>query len=187
MSLKPSDPFSHSCSVIGAWWEVDLGEGVAVSRVTIRNRINCCWDRLSNSVVSLRNHQGTTLKTYRIGDATNIPVFDINFAGINGVLITKAPTPALTNAPTGIPTFDATLVWRVRVQLEGTNALHMSEVQVYDTSGVNRALNKPATQSSTATGHSWGPDPASKAVNGALNDFSHTNEDAGKYYTLKSK
>jgi hypothetical protein len=52
----------------------------------------------------------------------------------------------------------------------------MREVQVFDTSGVNIALNKSATQSSTDTGHSWF---ASKAVNGNLNDFSHTDNDAG--------
>ena len=65
----------------------------------------------------------------------------------------------------------------VRVQLVGTHHLNMREVQVLDTSGVNRALNKPATQSST-----HGSDPASKAVNGNLNDFSHTNYDAGMYH-----
>ena len=42
-------------------------------------------------------------------------------------------------------------IHNVRVQLMGTNYLHMREVQVFDTSGVNRALNKLATQSS-----SWG-------------------------------
>ena len=89
------------------WWEVDLGEGVAVSRVVIYNRndgdaahASDVSRRLSNSDVSLINYQGNTLKTYRIGDATNVPVFDINFAGINGVLITKAPTPAPITAPT---------------------------------------------------------------------------------------
>ena len=73
-----------------------------MSRVKIYNRIDCCAERLSNSVVSLRNHQGNTLKTFRIGDATNVPVFDINFqfAGNNGVLITKAPMPAPIKAPT---------------------------------------------------------------------------------------
>ena len=50
---------------------------------------------------------------------------------------------------------------------------------MFGTSGVNRALNKPATQSSTYIEHSWGSDPASNAVNGNLNDFSHTNNDAG--------
>ena len=141
---------------------MDLREGVAVSRVTIHN---CnILERLSNSVVSLVNYKGNTLKAFRIGNATDVPLFDINFVGDSGVL------------------FDPNLVWRVRVQLEGTIFLHMSEVQVYDTSGVNRALNNPATQSSTYTGHNWGPDPASKAVNGVLNDFSCTNDDAGMYH-----
>jgi hypothetical protein len=70
------------------------------------------------------------------------------------------------------------------VQLEGTNYLNMREVQVFDTSGVNRALNKLATQSSTTTPG----DEASKAVNGNLNDNSHTNNDAGMYHEkTKSK
>ena len=78
----------------GAWWEVDLGEGIDVARVTIFNRndgdaghASEMTSRLSNSVVALLNHEGITLKTYRIGDATNIPVFDINFVGESGVLI----------------------------------------------------------------------------------------------------
>jgi hypothetical protein len=72
---------------VGAWWEVDLGEGVTVSRVVIYNRndgdashVTEASGRLSNSVVSLLNYQGNTLKAYRIGDATNTPVFDISVA-----------------------------------------------------------------------------------------------------------
>jgi hypothetical protein len=77
---------------------------------------------------------------------------------------------------TASPSEIAVLVHKVRVQLEGRNYLHMREVQVYDTSGVNRALNKSASQSSTYTSSG---DEASKAVNGNLNDWSHTNNDAG--------
>ena len=69
------------------------------------------------------------------------------------------------------------------MQLEGTNFLHLREVQVFDQNGVNRALNKLATQSSTAPG-----DEASKAVNGIItfdgHDWSHTNYDAGMYHEL---
>ena len=61
------------------------------------------------------------------------------------------------------------------MQLDCTNYLHMREVKVYDASG-NCALNKLATQSSTY----W--DPASKAVNGDHNDWSHTNNEAGMYH-----
>jgi hypothetical protein len=81
-------------------------------------------------------------------------------------------------------TFDDTLVWRVRVQVNGINFLHMREVQVFDMNGVNRALNKPANQSSTYTLHDWGSDPASKAVNGNLTDFSCTNFDEGTYHEV---
>ncbi len=49
-------------------------------------------NRLSNSVVSLLNYQGTTLKTYRIGYARDTNVFDVNFAGESGVLITNPLT-----------------------------------------------------------------------------------------------
>ena len=68
------------------------------------------------------------------------------------------------------------------MQLLGTNILNMREVQVFDTSGVNRALNKPATQSSTYILHSDGSSPASMAVNGNLGDFSHTYSEAGMYH-----
>jgi hypothetical protein len=88
----------------GAWWEVDLGEDVLVARVIIYNRIDSNNDTtghasevsscLSNSVVSLRNLQGYTLKAYEIGDATNIPVFNIRFDSYLGQ--TPGPTPSPT-------------------------------------------------------------------------------------------
>ena len=68
---------SHSCSYLGAWWEVDLGQDVAVSKVVIYNRIDCCRERLSNSKVSLLNYQGTILKSYTIVDATGIDMFSL--------------------------------------------------------------------------------------------------------------
>ena len=71
-----------------------MGEGVVVSRVKIFNRKNgdaahaaLVSSRLSNSRVSLLNYQGTSLKSYRIGDATNISMFDISFTGNDGTLI----------------------------------------------------------------------------------------------------
>ncbi len=64
---------------------------------------------------------------------------------------------------------------KLRVQLEGTDNIALKEVQVFDKNGVNVALNKTATQSSTETGS-----PPSKAVNGDLTDSSVTNWEAGK-------
>ena len=74
---------SHSCSYLGAWWEVDLGQDVAVSKVVIYNRIDCCPERLSNSMVSLLNYQGTILKSYTIVDATGIDMFSLFISQFN--------------------------------------------------------------------------------------------------------
>jgi hypothetical protein len=74
---------------------------------------------------------------------------------------------------------DMTLVHKVRVELEGLNHLHMREVQVFDQNNINRALNKNATQSSTAI-DCGGNNQASSAVNGNLMDMSHTLFEPGK-------
>jgi hypothetical protein len=68
---------------------------------------------------------------------------------------------------------------KLRVQLEGTNYLHMREIQVFDKNGLNVALNKVATQSGTTF---WGvAGPASDAVNGDVTDFgSFSGYQAGK-------
>jgi hypothetical protein len=79
-----------------------------------------------------------------------------------------------------------TSAWKVRVQLEGQNYLHMSEVEVWDKNDINVALNKPATQSSTYVGGNGLIYPASKAVDGVVQvsftDLSHTGNDRGKYH-----
>ena len=79
-----------------------MGQGVAVSRVVIYNRndgdashASAVSGRLSNSVVSLINYQGNTLKTYRIGDATNVPVIDINFDSYLGCYADSNPSRIL--------------------------------------------------------------------------------------------
>jgi subtilisin-like proprotein convertase family protein len=110
--------------------------------------------------------------------------WDITFDICNSTNSNAATTGPPTNLPTFKPTaFPAAsvIVHKVRVQLEGTNAvaLNMREVEVLDTSGVNRALNKYATQSSTYLWNNITPKPASLAVNGNLNDLSHTQNEAG--------
>jgi hypothetical protein len=103
---------------------VDLGADYQVATVKI-------WSgdvptRLSNSIVSIIDSQGNTQNSYRIGDATGKTMFEFH------------------------STITSVLSRKVRVQLEGTNHLHMREVQVFDQSGDNVALGKTATQSSTA-------------------------------------
>ena len=138
---------------------MNLEAGVAVTKVTIYNRKN--WgdsmskmNPLSNSVVSLRNQLGTILYSYGIGDISQC-LFIV-------VSVGKASTA-------GTPS--TLLVWRVRVQLDGQNYLNLSEVRVVDADGINYAVNKPATQSSTYKDYK--DYPASNAVNGILTDFTH--------------
>jgi hypothetical protein len=72
--------FLFAC--VGAWWEVNLGEAMDVKRVKVYNRFdssNLVSHRLSNSTVSLIDNDGRTLKTYTLGNASNIPEFDIDF------------------------------------------------------------------------------------------------------------
>ena len=62
------------------------------------------------------------------------------------------------------------------MHLLGENYLHLREVEAFDQYGVNVALNKPATQSSTAYAG-----PASNAVDGYIWTISHTELQQGKY------
>jgi len=109
-------------------------------------------------------------------------------------LTTSSPSDSPSASPSILPTMsmpsamatasssqNAVLVPKVRVQLLGTNALHMREVEVFDTSGVNRALNNPASQSSTNSNLVFGLCSASNSVNGNFNDISITESESGTY------
>ena len=52
----------------GAWWEVDLRSRYAITRVEVRNRFNCCGERLSNSRVILKDG-ASPVADYNIGAA----------------------------------------------------------------------------------------------------------------------
>jgi hypothetical protein len=66
--------------------------------------------------------------------------------------------------------------------------IHVFEIEVYSTEGINVALGKPATQSSTLSSF-----VASNAVDGNTNSFMHTNDsspmwsiDLGSLISVKS-
>ena len=73
---------------------MDLGENVLVAGVTIHNRIdgNTCQalelsSRLTSAILSLRNLEGDTVKALKIGNARDVPVFDIRFDSYIGCFI----------------------------------------------------------------------------------------------------
>lgn len=108
-------------------------------------------------------------------------MFELTKSQLADSVSAMLPAPA-TSKPTERPTAIPERVWRARVKLNGKNNLSMNEVQVFDSTGVNVAKNKPATQSST-TFQLW---HASNAVNDVykdLDDFSMTNYEQGLYHT----
>ena len=126
-----------------------MGEDVPVSSVKIYN--SDVPPRLSNSLVSLKENQGRTVKSYYIGDATGKAVFEFNRNSFEVDLYEILG-----------------FVRYVRVQQDGTAGyLHMREVQVFDQNGVNRARAKTASQSSTNTYNNVQL-PASNAVDDEL-------------------
>ena len=79
------------------------------------------------------------------------------------------------------------MIQKVKIQhdLSSNEVLQLREVEVYDQSGDNQALNRPASQSSEFPYS--GLYPASKAVDGNVDgtdydvsNFSHTNYGSGK-------
>ena len=51
---------------------VDMQMYILVSKVVIKNRLDCCKSRLSNTTVSLLDKDDNVVGTYRIGDASGI-------------------------------------------------------------------------------------------------------------------
>ena len=73
------------------------------------------------------------------------------------------------------------LVRKVKLQHDSTdtNILNIGEVEVYDQSNTNQALGKAASQSSNYGDYRSGNFPASNAVDGNPNTFSHTQNNPG--------
>ena len=61
----------------GAWWMVDMQMDILVSKLVIKNRHDCCKDKLSSTTVSLLDEDDKVVRTYRIGDASNLDRIEI--------------------------------------------------------------------------------------------------------------
>jgi len=141
------------------WWQVDLGSVRQIGAVILRNRTDCCGDRLSNFYVLVSDNP------FASADLTTT----INQAGVSSFY---------TADPVGISKEIG--VYRsgryVRVQLAGDNHLQLAEVEVKGGANRSMALSRTVSQSSTG----WGAD-AFRAVDsntsGNWNDnsLSHTN------------
>ena len=102
---------THTMTEDNPFWQVDLGQFIAVDNVILFNREDCCGDRLSDfSVALLRN--GTEVDS-------------IDFAG------------QVAQGGSELFFFDGAIGDAVRVQLDGTNRiLSLAEVQVFGSQAV---------------------------------------------------
>ncbi|MEM6806043.1 MAG: PQQ-dependent sugar dehydrogenase, partial [Bacteroidota bacterium] len=147
------------------WWEVDLGDTYFMHSVKVWSRINCCQDRLSDF--------------YVISSAVPFTSQDLT-ATLNqpGVKVHRVEKTVIGGFE--IPWLDEGRY--IRVQLAGTNFLHLAEVEVYGCAVPqplnidcrNVAIAKPATQSSTWSGNTLNFD-ASNATDANTNGFDENN------------
>src|SRR5262249_7698592 len=97
------------------------------------------WDSISG---------GNQIQTVTLQQQGGVPT--------NGLATISSAGESVYNTPGQCSTPTAVSVGRtgryIRVQLMGTNYLHLAEVQVIGASGQNLALGKTASQSSTAFG-----------------------------------
>ncbi|MFT3766207.1 MAG: discoidin domain-containing protein [Minicystis sp.] len=147
---------THTNTEAQPWWKVDLGSVQPIGQVILHNRTDCCADRLSNFKVSVSD-DGAAWQDY----------------------------PYAGTAPTHLP-FDVNRSARyVKVQLNGTNALSLAEVQVFRPGAQNLALGRTASQSSVAFDGA-----PSRAVDGntdgnwGASSVTHTNTEAQPWWKV---
>ncbi len=121
---------THTSSTFQPWWQVDLGSVQNLGSIKLWNRTDCCGDRLSNFYVLVSDTPFTSTDLM----AT---------LGQPGVSAYYTPGQAAVTTTIAV----ARTGRYVRVQLAGTNALSLAEVQVM--TAVNLATGKPASQSTT--------------------------------------
>ena len=118
----------HTALEESPWWQVDLGQTLPISRVTVYNRCGPTADRTARLKV-LCSEDGKVFRQVYQHDGT---IFQGQTDGKPLVIQLKGENTRY-----------------VRIQVPGRNCLHLDEVEAFSSEGSrNVALNRPATQSS---------------------------------------
>ncbi|MGZ8779637.1 MAG: galactose-binding domain-containing protein, partial [Thermoanaerobaculia bacterium] len=168
---------NHTDSNAQAWWQVDLGATYPIETIWIYNRADCCWDRLTNFwvLVSDEPFTSTNLTTAR----TQPGVSAMRHDGL-------ARYPVGNNQFALSTGFSVNRTGRyVRVQLEGTNFLHMREVEIWapaTAARTNLAIGGPATLQPSSAGTSV---EARQAVDGLVGiNYQSTNSQPQAWWQI---
>ncbi len=97
--------FNHTNIELNAWWQVELPRDIHIDSIIILNRKDCCQSRIADFDITVLNSKGT-------------PVYSKNFKDTRDIY-----TIAGVNRNGRI----------VKIQLRGTNYLHISGLKVHGT------------------------------------------------------
>ncbi len=121
--------FTHTNNDANAWWEIDLGSLSQITNIQVFNRADCCQNRLQRFHVLVSNNAFTSKNLNQT----------INQSGVGNFF-----TAGEAASPTNININRRGRY--VRVQLAGTNFLHIGEVRINgtaNTGGGNGGNNNP--------------------------------------------
>ncbi|MBL8230779.1 MAG: discoidin domain-containing protein [Bryobacterales bacterium] len=111
---------SHTSSELNAWWQVTFNASYFITEVTIFNRTDCCPERINAFSVFLYD-AGNNVVWSQTGNSIILPATTATFTGIN------------------------TVGNRLRVQLDGTNFLHLEEVVAMGDTAPANDIPEPST------------------------------------------
>lgn len=73
---------THTKDEKSPWWEVDLGEVYDISHIVIWNRLDCCWERLDDYIVTISE---LPIRLRSSTDYAGVPTSDPTTPNITGV------------------------------------------------------------------------------------------------------
>ncbi|XP_074844003.1 uncharacterized protein LOC142009604 [Carettochelys insculpta] len=166
---------SHTQLDRDAWWSVDLGSRQSVSAVIVKNREDCCGERLKGAQI----HVGDSL----VNHGKENPIC--------GTITDTSPGSLSTICCHGLEGRYVTIVIPGREEhLTLCEVEVLSQGSVPSPGALNLALGRPATQSSTYEHPVTGRDVAERAVDGkrdgkiAQGSCSHTQLDRDAWWSV---
>ncbi len=184
-----------------AYMQLDLGEDKPIGRVVIRNRADCCTDRIIGCSLILRKDGGNTALYRKITQAKPVYNFKIGKTRARKIapkaslspgapvapvapVATKAPVAPVAPLSPGTPVAPSVPLQKSGRYINisrgpGGSFLNIAEIEVF---GQN---NQKYTDIKASLGPPYGKEfPASKLVDGNINTFAHTDNKPGAFMML---
>src|SRR3989344_763088 len=158
-TLIDNNTFGCTGYETGAWWQVKLNENIKIERILIKNRGDCCQERLQNFDICIIDKCNQIVKIIHENDSKK--VYDINDIGCCGSI--------------------------VKIKLCGCDYLHLSNVKVFGTKiSLNDEIKEWAYEgiASQSSNYRESPYPASNTLKDD-NTFGCTECETGAWWQVK--